>query len=93
MVASCMFYGALPPGNPADENRIGNFSFTWGQVRVSYFLILSCLKIIFKIMIKVQKRFGVIRSLSSVEASMCTLYFQTSTISEIKLFTPGVESN
>ena len=40
MVASCMFYGALPPGNPADENRIGNFSFTWGQVCV-YFLIIS----------------------------------------------------
>lgn len=33
MVASCMFYGALPPGKPAEENRIGNFSFRWGQVR------------------------------------------------------------
>lgn len=37
MTASCMFYGAIPEGNPADENRIGNFSFKWQQVKVIRF--------------------------------------------------------
>lgn len=32
MTASCLFYGAIPQGDPASENRIGSFSFKWQQV-------------------------------------------------------------
>ena len=33
MTASTMFFGKVPPGNPATENKIAMFSFTWVQVR------------------------------------------------------------
>ncbi|XP_066910530.1 polycystin family receptor for egg jelly-like isoform X2 [Clytia hemisphaerica] len=42
MVASCMFFG-LGRGDPAEENRIGNFSFTWKQVYIA--IISACITI------------------------------------------------
>lgn len=32
MVASVMFYGAVPDGKPSDENKMGAFTFKWSQV-------------------------------------------------------------
>ena len=33
MLASLMFYRDVPKGEPAQENQVAGFSFTWKQVR------------------------------------------------------------
>lgn len=35
MVASVMFYGAVPDGKPSDENKMGAFTFKWSQVFIA----------------------------------------------------------
>ena len=36
MLASVMYYDAVPDGDPAVENKVGAFTFTWKQVMFVY---------------------------------------------------------
>ncbi|XP_065681237.1 uncharacterized protein LOC105847748 isoform X2 [Hydra vulgaris] len=60
MVASTMFYGQIPPANPATENKVGSFSFTWAQVYVA--VISACITIPVNIILV-----GIFRSIKPLE--------------------------
>nr|XP_047124259.1 uncharacterized protein LOC105844851 [Hydra vulgaris] len=42
MMVNTMYYQRIPPADPAVENKIGNFTFTW--IQVSVMLISTCIK-------------------------------------------------
>ena len=47
MVANLMFYGAIPPGSPSSENKIGAFTINLQQVQFQ--LLLACVHMKFKL--------------------------------------------